>query len=977
MTGGVDSKTHGLTLAPPKLQECVNAFADQTGSLQRRPGRTALNSNDVTESVTTIDWRGTGLHRGRLLGYTPLTAHEFSEDDERWVSKGLYNPWHVNIQLYNPSGTPTPTNTMRDMAVMEGFRCYVFDYLDAFAGNRTVTAVTIVDAHGTRFGPFVLANSAGVVISAIRVVAFGPRFYVVYNNHQSPNSLMSLVIDTSTPATLAAGTSTVMDNVGKLGSRAVLDLTVDPVNGPLVAYKSFTSATTIKHGFISTAGALVNTGTFTTALPPATIQCCSASDGFRHAFGWAENTAVADLYVALRTFSAGTWSAPIITTAIATFVSAGVIAPAMGMIYESDDQTLRVFWDFDFNISSSCIRQKTVTAAGVISPVNQLLTHAILASKPFHGLDGAIYYWVSALIGPSAFQHQLYLMRFDNVLFGEARSDGRVVARNQWNLTYVSQDDSTFYTLSVHSNMDGTGYLTREASVDMDPDHSLVGIEDGQSTILPGGFVQQYDGTSFVELGFLTYVELAGAVFTEGVGGNMVAGRYGYRVIPEWFNALGEREQGTDAGPVEFTVVAAAGASVSIKLETTPFTRRDGVTRAPARFAVYRTEKNPTAESPHHYVGFILNQPSGVDTVTFIDTLADATIATRSVLYADVELDHVAPGAGSIVAAGNGRVFVAGIPSDPNLIQYSKLRGHGQALSFNEGLTIPVPQSTGVITGLAVFAESLVIFTETAVYRVNGDGSNNTGTAGGFTPPVLVQTDCGALGQRSICVTPAGIVFESPKGKMLMQANFSSSYIGAPLEKLAEPGAPKGTTLIPALQQVRHSYAAITHVFDYFHGQWHTYTHGSEGPTALWREKLASPQAGAVHVEDDTVWTDDGNPYAVKIRLGWMHGASLRSDISVRKLAITGQALDNVNMTVSIAKDQQPVNQVVEPDFVPGRLMFETRIRKQVCSHLEITIEDLIMDDFDVPLIQPTAGFRLNEVTFELALRGQHLGREA
>jgi len=53
LTGGVDTKFHGIALPPPKLQNCENAYVDQTGSIQRRFGRTALTALDSAGATIT------------------------------------------------------------------------------------------------------------------------------------------------------------------------------------------------------------------------------------------------------------------------------------------------------------------------------------------------------------------------------------------------------------------------------------------------------------------------------------------------------------------------------------------------------------------------------------------------------------------------------------------------------------------------------------------------------------------------------------------------------------------------------------------------------------------------------------------------------------------------------------------------------------------------------------------------------------
>jgi hypothetical protein len=214
---------------------------------------------------------------------------------------------------------------------------------------------------------------------------------------------------------------------------------------------------------------------------------------------------------------------------------------------------------------------------------------------------------------------------------------------------------------------------------------------------------------------------------------------------------------------------------------------------------------------------------------------------------------------------------------------------------------------------------------------------------------------------------------------VLLRANFTVEDIGLPLAKLADPGACTGACLIPDLQQVRFSYATTTHVYDYYHQQWYVFTHGSAGPTCVWTDKHTAADVTAVY-DDTAVFTDAGDPYAVTLTLGWMHASSsLFSDLTVRHIALTGEALAQSYLTIYISQDQVVTpTQTIEGQFATAKpIKVKWRVKKQLCSQIEITIRDAVLDVYLADVVFNTAGWRLNELAFELGLRTPRLGRTA
>jgi hypothetical protein len=1003
--GGVDTKVSGFVLPPPKLQVAENVHADESGSLQRRHGRAGV-ANTTSTGGTATGWLAAATYQERLVGLTESKIYEYGENAGRWVDRGRCTSWNgrVNrVKAGNPSNISSVDADLAqgggncDMAVLANYRCYAFDTYDMSGANVvTRTSFTLSDNNGTVYAAdqqLATVTAAAPFVSGVKVVAFGARFYIVYWDVSTASTLKTFIIDTTSATTiassLAGAAATTASNLEPNASNyAVLDVAVNSTYGPFVAYRSTQVAPNqVPYGFISTAGAFVTTSTLSTGgADPVSLSVAVAGGNAMHGIVYSHNTNPSDIYAALRSFDGAVWSSTATSTAMETAMSASISFRSHACIFDSAT-TLRVYYA-DVNTAVEGIKQRTYTTSNVISAVLATLPRSFMASRPFLGVDGSQYYWV--VNGQAYIQLTRFLMKQDGTLAAIAQMDTAAlsVAAMQYGMPHVSSSGSAYSLCSnrqVILTVDGQSAVTAvdEVIIDMEYGQSHVCVEDGGCLLIPGTFTQQYDGASCTEVNFLTKVNTAtritigAAQITNGAGAlTSAAGTiYSYHVIQEWTNAQGHRERGTDLGSV-----TTAGAdwllnddTVAFTIDCVPWTLKQGA-RNDIEFVVYRTEANPTADSPFYRVGMVANDPTA-DTVTFTDLMSDATARNQPQFYLGTgEVDNVAPQGGQIIASGNGRVFVAGCDQAPNRVQYSKTREDGEALAFNEALSFSVPTNTGPITGIACHGQTVVIFTRDAIYTTAGDGFNNAGSGANYSLPQLVTADGGARGPRGICRTPMGIMYQSTKGMMLFNQSLLQEYIGAPLENLTDPGDATGICVVPGLQQVRVSFADTTHVYDYFHRQWYVFTHGSLGPACIWGDAhtVASPVNDQIEYDKFSEYTDNGDAYAVTITLGWQRmPATMQGNMRVRRIGLTGESLAAHYLTVYVRHDfETTINQSIEETVASAGIMRKQwRIGRQICNAMEITIRDADLDVYGADVVQNTAGFRLNEITFEIGVR--------
>src|SRR5256885_15532762 len=139
-----------------------------------------------------------------------------------------------------------------------------------------------------------------------------------------------------------------------------------------------------------------------------------------------------------------------------------------------------------------------------------------------------------------------------------------------------------------------------------------------------------YDGISPVEHGFHLFPEPV-TVATSTTGGLIPAGTFQYVVVYSWTDNQGQIHRSAPSIPVS-QVTTGATSSNTLTIPTLRLTAKQG-TRAPVVLEVYRTQSNTgTFYLVSSITAPTLNDPT-VDTVSFVDTLADTAIQGNALLY--------------------------------------------------------------------------------------------------------------------------------------------------------------------------------------------------------------------------------------------------------------------------------------------------------------------------------------------------------
>jgi len=476
--------------------------------------------------------------------------------------------------------------------------------------------------------------------------------------------------------------------------------------------------------------------------------------------------------------------------------------------------------------------------------------------------------------------------------------------------------------------------------------------------------------------------------------GSLVPGSsYSYRFYYRWTNASGEVETSSDFAAVSATV-AAGKDTLTFTIPTLAHTGKGnlsvlfGMIRNVTIVAT-RTAANPTSASPFYEItssdpstasaaanGYIVNDMLS-DTVTLVDKMSDATLASQALDYQNSgELDNVAPPAGHILAAGNGRLFLAGL-EDPNLIWASKIHITGKTAQWNDALTIQTPEDGGAITAMAVMNGVLVVFKSGRIYAVGGDGPDNLGS-GSFRAPELIASSMGCDNQRSVVLTPQGLMFHGSQGIWLLSQQLQLQYIGAPVESYNSQTI-TAATLMSGVPQVRFLCSSgKTLVYDYLVGEWSTFTNTGVGATVHQGTYYYADSSGRVGGESSSSWIDLGGSFvSLLFETGWIHPSqTLQGYHRLRSLMVLGDYKSSHTQKISVAYDYRPVPTVAGVDYGDIRTYAAAAYATDgaTISPMQYTVSPSIQKNEAFKIrIEETGGsgesFALNEILVELGTK--------
>lgn len=435
----------------------------------------------------------------------------------------------------------------------------------------------------------------------------------------------------------------------------------------------------------------------------------------------------------------------------------------------------------------------------------------------------------------------------------------------------------------------------RVVRLDFDDADAYQATDFGRDLVIAGACPMRYDGATLAELGFhcapdgsITTVAAGAGLPPPGpppVAGSMAAGTYLYFAAYEEVDAQGE----VHLGPMSVGTLATLVTGDNRVTITGPMYRL--TTKNRVRIGIYRTEEGDTDgqfpnayrvssldPSATGYNGYVLNDPT-TDTWSFTDGMSDATLLTKEAAYTNAgALSNDPVPFGGVVISGKGRLFFTS-PEDGTIVRYTKQQRRGYGPETSDTLAVQIDPYGGDVTALAMLDDTVIAFKAGAIYAIDGPGPLDNPDAAPqvqFSPARLVTSDVGCSAPRSIAVTPIGVMFQTTRGIYLLGRNQAVNYIGAPVEAYNAQAIVAATTLPGRTQIVflTDDTAGRTLLYDYFHGQWSTFTNhaGRDAVVAggAYYYLRAIDVDGRVFKENRASYLDAGVEITLLIETAWI-----------------------------------------------------------------------------------------------------------
>ena len=954
---GLDTKTDSKKLDFGSLSVAENIVYETLKSFKKRNGYDRILNVDVDgNEVTGVE--KLAAFKKELVGLTNGNLYAFSECYNAWVERG---------KLYSAVANTKPivqvSNAMLN-PVMEYAECFKVYLYESDQGGIYYTVVDDTSGSSIVYNSLFAANGTNPKICKIGNIIYG--FY-------------------ADSADIKYKTFNIL-NPNNLSSEQVF---VDDFDSTDNSYDLQSSANSIIIAYQSTgdlqARSLDADGNLSSTLSFAGESCsngvCVVKDIVgRLVVGFSSTTEVK--YLVLPASFSTTLLGP---TLLETVSNAGNITLAdNGVDYE-------FFYTINnADPSKNSVRKNTADLAGNVGTASLLSRSVSLASTAFninsqtfipclHESDLQTTYFLLSNDGTVASKFLQDVGGIEKIGGGLSLSvlkqDGQIEICAQQRQG-IAVDASVFYSvLGISSTALDFNFSSKYENEDL-----------ANNKHIAGGILSMYDGSNVVEHGFHLYPEELEEESTDTVGGFLTDGTYGYQAIYSWTDNQGNVHR--SAQSLNLSVTLSGGGSTqtaTIRVPTLRLTNKENVT-----IELYRTEVN-TSEVYYRVTSItspVLNDKT-VDFVDIEDGLADASLISNLPLYTTGGIvENIAPPTARYIANYRNRIVLSGLEND-NSILFSKLALQGSPVEFSDLFVIKLSDKGGPITGTAELDNKLVVFKETSVYIITGQGPNNLGEQDDFSAPELVSSDIGCIDAKSIVLTPKGLMFKSLKGIYLLTSGLQLVYVGDRVEAF------NNFTITDVdvkgnLNQVRFlTDDKIALVYNYELNKWATFTnHAGVSSATILNDYYYLRADGTLFKENPNKYSDDGTPIKLRIVTGWMYLniiqgfqrvykafilGSYRSPHKIRtKLsydfvdAYTQEAIIDIGNFINTNNygEDSPYG-VSDPnnyggtDFSGNRYQMRIDLQKQKCQAVKMSIEDIQGDVIG-------EGLSISGITFQI-----------
>ncbi len=941
-TEGINSKVDPKVLPQGSLESLENRVFIKAGAVDKRKGFNRLANTDCLESsISNMDALSVFDDKEMVL-FADSNLYSYSTPLDKWVSKDTVLSASVEIDSI-VSNAKQQENF--DMCTANGVSLVAWEQ-----DGELLYSVRDVNS-----GSFFVQNQ---VVSATgdspRCLALGNTLAVFYGDG---TDLKFLSVSATIPCG-AAGTGTISTDYEDLHTDHIIDVTKVGLTG-YIFYKG-TTASTVQQLEINTSGAVISDSTVTATV----VDCLSVS-------AYTASDSVAYLNLAYKetasVIKAGIYNANmVVKSALQTIDSATTDISNITLAQRNNSDSVRIY----YTTASDGVRSNTLDLDGTVGTAAQFLRQVSIVSNAFNNGDTLL---INVLY-ESDLQATVFTVNESGEVVtvlskGQAGSASALHAPT--NVEQLANEEFIFVmnTKGVIRSENATLFSLlglSMAKLDFRGPNLYNSTTLNSNLYAVGGLLNVYDGQYITEQGFHLFPEGVAAGTNSASGGSMSDGTYLYYAVYQWIDNKGNIHRSAPSIALSATTNAGGSSQTQdIDVPTLPITQKTGA-RGEVTIELYRTEDAGTIPYKVTSVSSPEFNDLTVDTVTITDTLADSSIISNEILYTTGDvLENIAAPSCDIVTSHTNRLFIAGL-QDKNEIRYSKIVRRGEGVAFNELLSIQIDPTGGEITNLASMDANLIVFKRDNIYRVGGEGLNDTGQDSTLTEPELISSDVGCVDGNSVVLGPQGLFFKSAKGIYLLDRSLQAQYIGANVEDFNSETI-TSANLLDDVNEVRFTTdGGNILVYNYYFGQWSTFTNYTVD------DALVFNNAYTFIDDNDNVWQeyngykDNGGFVNSKITTPWIKVSGIQGFQRVYKVAILGDFRSKHMLKMTIYNDYSVIpvqehmfdvssilsaNSGFYGDGVYGSdnygtdnsdvYQFELHMKKQKCQAVRVEIEDI------------------------------------
>ena len=979
---GLDTKTDPKQVQLGKFLSLQNTIFDKGGLLQKRNGFGQLTTLPDSTATYATTFNGNLTTVGNKL-------QAYSLGSKTWINKGSIQP----LELSTLSLIRSNTNQSQCDSVVSssGLVCTVYTDQNPSNLSNSVYKYVIADSVTGQniIPPTLIPVTSGTVTNSPRVFLLGNYFIIVFQNViTATNHLQYVAISTSNPTVVS--TNKEITSLYSPSSDVAFDGCVYD-DKLYLAWNGSDLGGAIRMANINTNLLLSNTVIF--AGYTATHMSVSIDS-----YG---NTP--DVYASFYNSATSLGYTLAVNQNLLTvlnptqWISSGTVKNITSI---ANNHLLTIYYEldnsytYDSSIKSNYIKTVTVTQAGVVGTSATFARSVGLASKAF--LINGIQYVMGVYSSP--YQPTYFLFNQSGSVIAKLayQNAGGYLTKGLPNITvsnnivkipYLFKDliQSVNKNTNIPSGSQVNGIYAQLgislASFTIGTSN-ISSAEIGNTLNLSGGFMWSYDGYSPVENNFFLYPDSVKATWS-ATGGSMAAqpngstntNAYYYQVTYEWADNQGNINRSSPSIPVSVTTTGALSTgSVVLNVPTLRLTYK---TANPVKIVIYRWS---VAQQTYYQVTSII-QPVlnsiSVDSVTFTDTLADASILGNNIIYTNGGvIENISPPACSAITLFDNRIFA--LSAEDGSVWYSKQVLPTTPVEMSDLFTIYVAPtigasgSTGEVKCIFPMDDKIIFFKQDAIYYLNGNGPDNTGANSQYSQPNFITATVGSANQQSMVFTPNGLMFQSDKGIWLLGRNLQTEYIGAPVEAFNDAKVLSAIT-IPGTNQVRFTLDnGVTLMYDYYYGQWGTFTNIPAISSTLYQNlHTYINKFGQVFQETPNVYLDGSSPVTVSLKTSWFNLAGLQGFQRLYFFYLIGQYISPHKLRVEIAYDYAPApsQQIIISPFnyspvygldinfgsgtpyggQPALEQWQVFVQRQLCQSFQISISEVYDSSFNLP----------------------------